>query len=141
MMYINGQAVAPTNLIKEGHNYSTDEQVIGTWIDGKPLYEKTIIVNHPAINGVTTLYDVETNIPEFEFGFIANAFQLADAARGEYNATQLLYGDLYWGFDMLGSVRHYAFGINQKVLHCKGDNNTFNNLQWIFIIRYTKTTD
>ena len=24
------------------HNYSTTEQVIGTWIDGKPLYEKTI---------------------------------------------------------------------------------------------------
>lgn len=24
------------------HNYSTDEQVVGTWITGKPLYEKTI---------------------------------------------------------------------------------------------------
>lgn len=24
------------------HHYSTNEQVIGTWIDGKPLYEKTI---------------------------------------------------------------------------------------------------
>lgn len=23
------------------HHYSTSEQVIGTWIDGKPLYEKT----------------------------------------------------------------------------------------------------
>ena len=25
-----------------GVNYSTAEQVIGTWIDGKPLYQKTI---------------------------------------------------------------------------------------------------
>ena len=25
-----------------GHNYSTTEQVVGTWINGKPLYEKTI---------------------------------------------------------------------------------------------------
>jgi hypothetical protein len=24
-----------------GHNYSTQEQVVGTWIDGKPLYEIT----------------------------------------------------------------------------------------------------
>ena len=24
------------------HTYSTDEQVVGTWIDGKPLYEKTV---------------------------------------------------------------------------------------------------
>lgn len=28
-----------------GHNYSTSEQVIGTWINNKPLYEKTIVVN------------------------------------------------------------------------------------------------
>ena len=26
------------------HHYSTTEQVIGTWIDGKPLYEKTIYI-------------------------------------------------------------------------------------------------
>ena len=24
------------------NNYSTDEQVVGTWIDGKPLYQKTL---------------------------------------------------------------------------------------------------
>ena len=27
------------------NNYSTDEQVVGTWIDGKPLYQKTISPN------------------------------------------------------------------------------------------------
>lgn len=25
-----------------GHNYSTEEQIVGTWIDGSPVYEKTI---------------------------------------------------------------------------------------------------
>lgn len=25
-----------------GHDYSTTEQVVGTWIDGKPIYEKVI---------------------------------------------------------------------------------------------------
>lgn len=28
--------------INGGHKYSTDEHVVGTWIDGKPIYEKTI---------------------------------------------------------------------------------------------------
>ena len=28
-----------------GVNYSTDEQLIGTWIDGSPLYQKTIVIN------------------------------------------------------------------------------------------------
>ena len=26
-----------------GHNYSTTEQVVGTWIDGKPIYEKSYL--------------------------------------------------------------------------------------------------
>ena len=26
------------------HEYSTEEKVVGTWIDGKPIYEKTIII-------------------------------------------------------------------------------------------------
>lgn len=26
------------------HEYSTDEKVVGTWIDGKPIYEKTIVI-------------------------------------------------------------------------------------------------
>lgn len=33
MPYLNGQPAL---------NYSTEEQVVGTWIDGKPLYQKTI---------------------------------------------------------------------------------------------------
>lgn len=27
------------------HHYSTDEQIVGTWIDGKPLYETTIVID------------------------------------------------------------------------------------------------
>ena len=35
---------ASDNRIRE--NYSTDEQVIGNWIDGKPLYQRTIITEN-----------------------------------------------------------------------------------------------
>jgi hypothetical protein len=37
-----------------GINYSTTEQVIGTWIDGKPLYAKTIEV-HNLVSGNNTI--------------------------------------------------------------------------------------
>lgn len=30
-------------------NYSTTEQVVGTWIDGKPLYEKAISFTAPYV--------------------------------------------------------------------------------------------
>lgn len=31
------------------HRYSTTEKVVGTWIDGKPIYEKTIDMNNANI--------------------------------------------------------------------------------------------
>lgn len=32
--------------VDEGCNYSIDEKVVGTWIDGKPVYQKTYIVSN-----------------------------------------------------------------------------------------------
>lgn len=32
--------------ISDGNDYSTDEQIVGTWINGKPLYQKTIVKNN-----------------------------------------------------------------------------------------------
>lgn len=31
--------------VSGGHTYSTTEQVVGTWIDGSPVYEKTIVLS------------------------------------------------------------------------------------------------
>lgn len=58
-----------------GHNYSTTEQVIGTWIDGKPLYEKVVTgLNFtPQLN---TFVSTGINISNIEFivrcGFAQN---------------------------------------------------------------------
>ena len=41
-LFLNGK-----KLSGEPHNYSTDEQVVGTWIDGSTLYEKTISFTTP----------------------------------------------------------------------------------------------
>ncbi len=38
---ICGGNVVP-NIVQGAFNYSTNEQVIGKWIDGKPLYQKTV---------------------------------------------------------------------------------------------------
>ena len=34
--------------VKNGNNYSTDEQVVGTWINGKPLYRKVVVIDNPS---------------------------------------------------------------------------------------------
>ena len=37
--------------VKSEVNYSTDEQVIGTWINGKPEYRKVVVIDNPS-NGM-----------------------------------------------------------------------------------------
>ena len=37
-------------------NYSTTEHIVGTWIDGRPIYEITLDVNTTLSSGENTLY-------------------------------------------------------------------------------------
>lgn len=36
-----------------GHNYSTDEQIVGTWIDGSMLYERTLVLRENGVDKYT----------------------------------------------------------------------------------------
>lgn len=72
----NPQGAATDTLVKVGidgtiydfagggstHNYSTTEQVVGTWIDGSTLYEKTIAVSPTALTPSTTIAHNIANI-------------------------------------------------------------------------------
>ena len=48
-LFLNGK-----KLSSEPHNYSTNEQIVGTWIDGSTIYEKTfdlendVVINYNA---------------------------------------------------------------------------------------------
>lgn len=46
------------------HHYSENEQVIGTWIDGKPLYEQSIVYTNSSglSSGSTTLETIATGL-------------------------------------------------------------------------------
>lgn len=39
--YLNGMVPTIANKFDKANLYSTDEQIVGRWIDGKPLYQKT----------------------------------------------------------------------------------------------------
>lgn len=43
------------------HNYSTTEQVVGTWVDGSPVYEKTIY-NAGGTSGLVTIPHLISNL-------------------------------------------------------------------------------
>lgn len=41
------QTLVPAVIIGDSNNYSTTEKVIGKWIDGKPLYQRTYVFTGP----------------------------------------------------------------------------------------------
>ena len=48
---------------KTSDNYSTEEKVVGTWIDGKPLYQKTIEFNKSdSSNSWVTITSLGSNV-------------------------------------------------------------------------------
>jgi hypothetical protein len=52
---LNGQTIFGNVALGQGgsnmHDYSTDEQVVGTWIDGSTVYEKTFYSPLPTSGG------------------------------------------------------------------------------------------
>jgi len=114
------------------NNYSTDEKIIGTWIDGKPLYQKTVTVNCGA-NGSTWYYENHN---------IANIADIAD-----YSFSVKNTGGWYY---CIGSGANSSNGYitNGFSLHVSTTQVTiFNNISNLYnqpirlTVCYTKTTD
>ena len=55
--------------VNSGHVYSTDEKVVGKWLDGRSIYEKTWKVDNVAVN---TNWDV-TNTDFENISFVTSA--------------------------------------------------------------------
>lgn len=102
--------------------YSTTEKVIGTWIDNKPIYQKTIVATSP-INVLTSVTALGTyfNTELADVENFINAFCIRLAA----NSTAISCPLLVWKDGTAIKV----YGISQ----C-------NNMTH-FTFQYTKTTD
>jgi len=117
------------------HQYSTSEQVVGKWIDGSTLYEKTLIFN----NKRATCYE---NTSELEHGVIDI---------GSVKFVTEAYCDFHGGQEWatcMGSINQYTLGWkvgNSKIIidHPGSDNLDFIPSEirsYLFTIRYTKTS-
>lgn len=116
---------AAINVESVNVNYSTDEQIIGTWIDEKPLYEKTVEVDN--INGI--VYTV-TN----------GKMVLINEAYGVYNVSGTL---------QYLNLNYYYSSSDRCTVYTRGNDvyaevtNTFKfyYTKLLLKLRYTKTTD
>lgn len=104
-----------------GMNYSTEEQVVGTWIDGKPLYQKSISINGVSIptNQTVTIYTQANISMKYFSGYLT-----------ENNITYVI--------PEIG-VRIQQSGDNIQISSQSGSSWTIS--EGYVTIRYTKTTD
>lgn len=102
------------------HDYSTTEQVVGTWIDGKPLYEQTF--------NLSSEITIQAN--SWATTSVSNADKKAIINCIGFNSGGTFFGQLMASVDgdpnyvMIGNARpSTAIGII------------------CFVLQYTKTTD
>ena len=107
-------------------NYSTEEQVIGTWIDGKPLYQKTILTTSPGALNTTVTVLTATTIDHCQ----VIQFKLLRNNNGGI-----------WIFSTMSAFHEFDFNPNSKAFTWWNSNGELAGRQMIFTYQYTKTTD
>ena len=116
-----------------GHDYSTTDQVVGTWIDGKPLYEKTKTFNNLHIRGVEQLLDSELSNVDSFVGAIGSWI------RSDGTCNNLPSSHTNSNFCVTANDFDKTTG---KINLIVGSfNNYFYLESCILTFRYTKTTD
>lgn len=109
--------------------YSTDEQIVGRWIDGKPLYQKTLSFT----NLTGAINDVPTGITNVEKVCYMEGICLQNNTNGSYRALPYAIPSTYT--DSIG----FVFNKNDATIEFRLGGNTYSELY--ITIRYTKTTD
>ena len=110
--------------VNSGHVYSTEEQIVGTWIDGKHVYEKTLL--HDGVISQDTEIFKDESIEEFidvfnKYFYDANFSYWCSMINGEYELNIISAG---------------------KSLKCNVDSAYSNRItKCRCTIQYTKTTD
>ena len=107
------------------NDYSTSEKVVGTWIDGKPLYQKTIDCG--ALPNATTK-TVDTNI--------ANANQLIYWTGCVGNAGKMVLPRIFK--DNADVMATFAGDLSHIVIKTESNRSSLNAY---ITVQYTKTTD
>lgn len=125
-LILNGKEYAGSG--SEWHEYSTDEKIVGKWIDGKPLYEKTY-------------HFVETSEQTSKSYSISNLnaeVVLLEKSRIKFGAN----GGYAWQVvPSWYENNQYNMSISISTANISITANGWKFLESVITIQYTKTTD
>ena len=114
-------------------NYSTDEQVIGTWIDGKPVYQKVLVDKCPNSAGVK---DYAHNISNVGVLRVTEAFMKWNGVN-EYAPIPTFSAS---SSVSINTALLTIIGATSTAIRVRADENRSTHDLYI-ILQYTKTTD
>ena len=134
---LNTQSESQTDVyscdyINKLNTYSTEETIIGTWIDGKPLYRKTLTFN-TTINSNTPLY-IAHNISNVDTIFVDYSHSYF------WNDTVGSYSLPIVGYDGGFTDTVYCIVNKNDVVVCS-TGGWGESWRKHITIKYTKTTD
>lgn len=113
--------------------YSTNEQIIGTWINDKPLYRKVVsIVLSDVTDDTIVNIRVNHNIQNMEYGWVELATRLLSN-----NSDIYTYGSSGY---INAADRRIQWFLNTEQLSASM-NRSVDNGTWYVSLCYTKTTD
>ena len=116
--WVNGNVSGGTLVIQDASIYSEDEQQVGVWIDGKPLYERTFDLGSDVSISYNTL--TNTTIDASNMQTLVNA----------------------WGLYSTGVTKYSLMAnISNNVIRLQTDRNGADASVRYVILQYTKTTD
>ena len=107
------------NILNNINKYSTDEKIIGTYIDGKPLYKKTFQVTTSAtLNAFNDIYSANIeNVPSLHFQF----------RKGNERYPE--------------NHQQFSFYVVNGILKEYHTNGYYSEGELTVTLKYTKTTD
>lgn len=112
--------------------YSEEEREVGVWVDGKPLYQKTLSLTTPS----TTDDSIVSDLSLLQIDVVTDIKGVI-VARGELT-SQII--PIFWSHtsQLIGTL---YFDIDGKTLRQKLSTDTYLSKNEFVTIQYTKTTD
>ena len=116
------------NAINATSDYSSIETIVGTWINGKPIYRKVIDIGNLPNDDIKNVAHNISNL-----GFVSRLYLAITSGISFYNANMAGTSTIYSG----GTVVVRATNDNIQI----GTTHDYSSHSGYAIIEYTKTTD
>lgn len=116
--------------INEKSSYSTEEKVVGEWIDGKPIYRKVIHYSKPT-------NETASSIPFTEYTTVETVVSVSGISK--ISGSWRMFPNLY--SEDVSTYNQSIYDINETILICYSTWYAQRAAEIYITLEYTKTTD